>query len=82
MNNRSFGFDTECDLSMERRPMAEPSARDRRLRTDILAHWDARAVIDDAIAREQGVCKAIESLRARACAACSLSRPSRRRARP
>jgi len=68
MNNRSFGFDTECDLSMEADgPMAERQrAAIARLRTDILAHWlgCAGAVIDDAIAREQGVCKAIESLRA------------------
>jgi hypothetical protein len=67
MNNRSFGFDTECDLSVEAEgPMAEGRrAAIAGLRTEILAHWlgCAGAVIDDAIAREGGVFRAIESLR-------------------
>ncbi len=67
MNSRSFGFDTECDLSLE---ADGPGAESQRaaiggLRTDILAHWlgCAGAVVDDAIAREGGVCRALESLR-------------------
>lgn len=67
MNNRSFGFDTECDLSVEAQgPLAERQrAAIGQLRTDILAHWlgCSSAVIDDAIAREGGVFKALESLR-------------------
>ena len=67
MNNRSFGFDTECDLSIEADgPMAENQrSAIARLRTDILAHWLGcpGEMIDDAIATEGGVLRAIESLR-------------------
>lgn len=67
MNNRSFGFDTECDLSIEADgPMAgDQRAAIARLRTDILGHWLGcpGAVIDDAITTEGGVFRAIESLR-------------------
>jgi phosphatidylserine/phosphatidylglycerophosphate/cardiolipin synthase-like enzyme len=71
INNRSFGFDTECDLSLEAAgPTAEGGrAAIRRLRTDILAHWlgCAGAVVDDAIASEGGVGRAVESLRQAGC---------------
>jgi phosphatidylserine/phosphatidylglycerophosphate/cardiolipin synthase-like enzyme len=71
INNRSFGFDTECDLSLEADgPTAERGrAAIRRLRTDILAHWlgCASAVVDDAIASEGGVGRAVESLRQAGC---------------
>ena len=67
MNNGSFGFDTECDLSLEADgPRADAQrAVIGRLRTDILAHWlgCAAAVVDDAIARQGGVSRALESLR-------------------
>ena len=67
MNNRSFGFDTECDLSLEAAGAEEEGQRAAigALRTDILAHWlgCAGAVVDDAIAGEGGVSRAIESLR-------------------
>jgi phosphatidylserine/phosphatidylglycerophosphate/cardiolipin synthase-like enzyme len=71
MNNRSFGFDTECDLSLEGAgPTAERSrAAIAGLRMALLAHWLGCGgdVIDDAIAREQSVCRAIESLRESGC---------------
>jgi phosphatidylserine/phosphatidylglycerophosphate/cardiolipin synthase-like enzyme len=67
MNNRSFGFDTECDLSVEAEGATAEGQRAAiaGLRTEILAHWlgCAGAVIDDAIASEGGVFRAIESLR-------------------
>ena len=67
MNNRSFGFDTECDLSLEADGRVADSQRAviGRLRTDILAHWlgCTAAVVDDAIAKDGGVCRALESLR-------------------
>jgi phosphatidylserine/phosphatidylglycerophosphate/cardiolipin synthase-like enzyme len=67
MNNRSFGFDTECDLALEADGPGAESRRDaiRRLRTDLLAHWlgCSGAVVDDAIATQGGVCKALEWLR-------------------
>ncbi len=67
MNNRSLGFDTECDLSIEAAgPMAESCrAAIRRLRTDILAHWLGcpSGLIDDAVANAGSVCKAMDSLR-------------------
>jgi phosphatidylserine/phosphatidylglycerophosphate/cardiolipin synthase-like enzyme len=65
MNNRSFGFDTECDLSIEPDGAVAREAI-RRLRTDILAHWlgCGAEVIDDAVAASQGrVGRALESLR-------------------
>jgi phosphatidylserine/phosphatidylglycerophosphate/cardiolipin synthase-like enzyme len=67
MNNRSFGFDTECDLSLEAEGSASEGHRAAidRLRTDILAHWLGcpGAVVEDAVASAGGVCKALESLR-------------------
>jgi phosphatidylserine/phosphatidylglycerophosphate/cardiolipin synthase-like enzyme len=67
INNRSLGFDTECDLSLEAvGPGAESrQAAIRRLRTDLLAHWlgCSAAVVDEAIASQGGVFKAVESLR-------------------
>jgi phosphatidylserine/phosphatidylglycerophosphate/cardiolipin synthase-like enzyme len=67
INNRSLGFDTECDMSLEADGPGTESQRAAisGLRTDILAHWlgCAAAVVDDAIARSGGVCRALESLR-------------------
>jgi phosphatidylserine/phosphatidylglycerophosphate/cardiolipin synthase-like enzyme len=65
MNNRSFGFDTECDLAVEAAGLESHRASIRQLRTDLLAHWlgCSGAVVDDAIASQGRVCKALESLR-------------------
>jgi phosphatidylserine/phosphatidylglycerophosphate/cardiolipin synthase-like enzyme len=67
MNNRSLGFDTECDLSLEAvGPGAESHrAAIRRLRGDLLGHWlgCSPAAVDEAIVSHGGVCKALESLR-------------------
>jgi phosphatidylserine/phosphatidylglycerophosphate/cardiolipin synthase-like enzyme len=67
LNNRSFGFDTECDLSLE----AAGATADRSraaiggLRTGLLAHWlgCGEAVFEAALASAPGVGGAIESLR-------------------
>ena len=67
INNRSLGFDTECDLSLEAKRTG--SARNRceitHLRNKLLAHWlgcDA-TVIEAAIRRCSGVGAALERLR-------------------
>ncbi|GAA0867452.1 phospholipase D-like domain-containing protein [Brevundimonas basaltis] len=68
LNNRSFGFDTECDLSIEARRGAAGAATRSRitdLRTGILAHWfgcDA-AVVQTALESHASLGKAIEALR-------------------
>jgi len=64
INNRSMGFDTECDLSLE---ATDPDNRAAivGLRTHLLAHWlgcgDAR--MQAAITAEGGVRAALEALR-------------------
>jgi phosphatidylserine/phosphatidylglycerophosphate/cardiolipin synthase-like enzyme len=67
MNNRSFGFDTECDLALEAAGpgLASQRAAIRALRADLLGHWlgCSGAVVTDAIAAQGGVCKAVEQLR-------------------
>ncbi len=68
LNNRSFGFDTECDLSIEasRGAGGAPErARISALRTRIIAHWFGcdDAVVAAAIARTGKIGKAIEALR-------------------
>ncbi len=67
LNNRSGGFDTECDLSLEAAPEdASSQAAIRGLRTRLLAHWLGRppAVLEDAAARVGGgIGDAIEWLR-------------------
>jgi hypothetical protein len=64
INNRSFGFDTECDLTLAGE---DPSHRAAiaGLRTQILAHWlgCAPGIVDDTIRKEGGVCMALDSLR-------------------
>lgn len=68
LNNRSFGFDTECDLSIEAlRGARTAPARSRitDIRTGIIAHWfgcDA-AVVEAAMDRTGRVGRAIEALR-------------------
>ncbi|MGV8930217.1 MAG: phospholipase D-like domain-containing protein [Brevundimonas sp.] len=68
MNNRSFGFDTECDLSIELpagTTAAPGRARIRDIRTGILAHWFGceASVVQAAIDRAGSVGQAIETLR-------------------
>jgi phosphatidylserine/phosphatidylglycerophosphate/cardiolipin synthase-like enzyme len=67
VNNRSEGFDTECDLSIEASgPTARASrARIASLRTHMLAHWlgCADTVMAAAIARTGHLGDAIEWLR-------------------
>jgi phosphatidylserine/phosphatidylglycerophosphate/cardiolipin synthase-like enzyme len=66
LNNRSGGFDTECDVSFE----AEPDDRAARetiegLRTRLLAHWlgCSTATVSDAVSQAGGVGAGIELLR-------------------
>ena len=64
LNNRSLGFDTECDLSLE----AEDPRAARTIaaaRTRLLAHWlgCADEVVEAAIEREGGLTRGIEALR-------------------
>jgi phosphatidylserine/phosphatidylglycerophosphate/cardiolipin synthase-like enzyme len=67
INNRSMGFDTECDLSLE--GGGEPGVGNRAaiaaLRTQLLAHWLGcdDAVVVAAIAQTGGVRAGLESLR-------------------
>jgi phosphatidylserine/phosphatidylglycerophosphate/cardiolipin synthase-like enzyme len=64
INNRSMGFDTECDLSIE--AVSAPNrAEIRRLRTDLLQHWlgCGTGAMEAALKREGGVAAAVESLR-------------------
>ena len=67
VNNRSMGFDTECDLSLE--GAGEPGEANRReiaaFRTRLLAHWLGcdDAVVAAAIAQTGGVRAALEGLR-------------------
>ncbi len=67
INNRSLGFDTECDLSFE--AAGPDSAANRaeitRLRNKLLAHWlgCVEAPMKDAIHQMGGVGAALESLR-------------------
>ena len=65
INNRSLGFDTECDLSFEA-DSPENRAEVRRLRERLLAHWLGcpPEPMEAAIAEHQGVGKALEALRA------------------
>ncbi len=64
INNRSMGFDTECDLSMQA-STREQRAEITRLRNVLLAHWlgCVEGPLHDALAREKSVGKALERLR-------------------
>lgn len=68
MNNRSAGFDTECDLSFEGegRSAADASEAIAAIRTRLLAHWLGcdDALVEATVAREGGLGRAIEALRA------------------
>lgn len=67
INNRSLGFDTECDLSFEcsGRDQAKGRAEILRLRNHLLAHWLGcdDAVVDAALAQHGSLVKAVEALR-------------------
>ncbi len=67
INNRSFGFDTECDLSLEASGSGSAANRAEiiRLRNVLLSHWLGcpHELINDAIAKHGGVTAALESLR-------------------
>lgn len=68
MNNRSIGFDTECDLSLE--ASGAGAAATRRaindIRTHLVAHWlgCSQARLEAAVGEARGLGKAIEALRA------------------
>lgn len=65
INNRSMGFDSECDLAMEAKTEAQQS-RLAELRTSLLAHWlgCADAIVRDALEETNGRhCPALEALR-------------------
>jgi phosphatidylserine/phosphatidylglycerophosphate/cardiolipin synthase-like enzyme len=67
LNNRSLGFDTECDLSFEAAGRAGTGNRAAiaRLRTDLLAHWlgCAPTIVAAAIRKAGGVGRGLETLR-------------------
>jgi phosphatidylserine/phosphatidylglycerophosphate/cardiolipin synthase-like enzyme len=67
INNRSLGFDTECDLSLEAAGRSGTGNRREitRLRNGLLAHWlgCAPSIVETAIARSGGVGAALEALR-------------------
>lgn len=65
MNNRSAGFDTECDLSFKAENATNRAAI-ARLRTRLVAHWlgCGEDEVREAVEREGGVGGAIEAQRA------------------
>jgi phosphatidylserine/phosphatidylglycerophosphate/cardiolipin synthase-like enzyme len=68
INNRSLGFDSECDMSFEAAGRAAVGARAEiaALRTRLLAHWlgCAPPVVEASIRRSGGVGAGVEALRA------------------
>ena len=67
LDNRSFGLDTECDLSIEAGGSTASDARATivRLRTTLVAHWlgCSTEVVEAAVKRELTVGGAVEFLR-------------------
>ncbi len=65
MNNRSGGFDTECDVAIEAESAADRAAVEH-LRGSLVRHWlgCAQAEMDVALEREGRLGAAIEALRA------------------
>ncbi len=68
INNRSMGFDTECDLVLEASEEREGASRSRiaALRTDLLAHWlgCSSDVVEEALGDQGGrLTSALEILR-------------------
>lgn len=68
LNNRSCGFDTECDVTLEATGGGAMQARREiaRVRSDLVAHWlgVASEVLDRAVDRAGGLGAAIEMLQA------------------
>jgi phosphatidylserine/phosphatidylglycerophosphate/cardiolipin synthase-like enzyme len=68
MNNRSAGFDTECDMTLTSDGPGETAGRAAiaALRTRLVAHWFgcAEDLVDETLAQAKGLGAAIESLRA------------------
>jgi phosphatidylserine/phosphatidylglycerophosphate/cardiolipin synthase-like enzyme len=64
INNRSMGFDTECDLSLEA-TSSEHRAEITRLRNKLLAHWlgCVEGPLEDAISTTESVGTALEIMR-------------------
>ena len=86
INNRSTGFDTECDVALEAqdgRGGRAVRAAVRAWRTRMVAHWLGKpaAAVDAALARGEGLAAAIaqagRSGRARGCGRWSRSRSGR-----
>ncbi len=67
MNNRSFGFDTECDVSIEASGTADESSRSAiaAIRTRLIAHWlcCGDQELASAIAAKGSVGEAVEHFR-------------------
>ena len=67
VNNRSMGFDTECDLSIEATGPGATAAEARiaALRTRLLAHWlgCSDATVEAAVTEAGGVGAGLEALR-------------------
>ncbi len=67
INNRSMGFDTECDMSFEAAERGGAASRQKiaGLRTRLLAHWLGceDAIVESAIRKAGGVGAGIEALR-------------------
>ncbi|HEX3917444.1 MAG TPA: phospholipase D-like domain-containing protein [Caulobacteraceae bacterium] len=67
INNRSLGFDTECDMSFEATGPSGAGNRSeiQRLHTRLLAHWLGceDSIVDDAIRAAGSVGAALEQLR-------------------
>jgi phosphatidylserine/phosphatidylglycerophosphate/cardiolipin synthase-like enzyme len=67
INNRSLGFDTECDMSFEADGPTQSAARQEvaKLRTRLLAHWLGCDVttVETAIGEAGGVGLGVEALR-------------------
>ncbi len=67
LNNRSAGFDTECDITVEASGKNAAAARTRiaEIRTRLLAHWlgcDSQVILD-AVAVAGSIGKGLEALR-------------------
>ena len=65
INNRSMGFDTECDLSLDASERAEARKTVAALRTGLIAHWLGceDAVVDAAVKASGGLVAGLEALR-------------------
>ncbi|MEO8811954.1 MAG: phospholipase D-like domain-containing protein [Caulobacteraceae bacterium] len=66
INNRSTGFDTECDVSLETKGGGDQARIVAAIRVRLVAHWlgCSTDLVEEAIAREGGVGAGIEALRA------------------